>query len=192
MQTWFMRFTAGILTIALWAASAPTQAADPPRVKLVTSAGEIVVEVFADKVPKTAENFLQYVKDRHYDGTVFHRVISGFMIQGGGFTSDMVQKATRAPIPLETRPELRNDRGTLAMARTSDPNSATAQFFINVVDNASLNAPRPDGHGYAVFGKVVSGMDVVDKIKAVPTGSRGMYRDVPVTPVVIQAATVIQ
>jgi len=179
----------GLAAAALMAAgSAPALAQDNPRVKLVTSQGEITLELFADKVPKTVENFLQYVKDKHYDGTVFHRVIDGFMIQGGGFTADMQQKPTRPPIALETRPELRNDRGTIAMARTANPNSATSQFFINVVDNRNLNAPLPDGHGYAVFGRVVAGMEVVDKIKAVATGNRGPFQNVPTTPVVIQSA----
>lgn len=164
-------------------------AQDAPKVKFSTSAGDFVVEVYPDKAPKTVENFLQYVRDKHYDGTIFHRVINGFMIQGGGFTQDMQQKPTRTPISLETRPDLKNDRGTIAMARTANPNSATAQFFINVVDNANLNAPMPDGHGYAVFGKVVSGMDVIDKIKSVATGSRGPYENVPTTPVVIKSVT---
>ena len=148
-----------------------------------------MVEVYPDKAPKTVENFLQYVKDKHYNGTVFHRVIPSFMIQGGGFTAEMVQKTTRAPIPLEARNGLKNDRGTIAMARTGAPDSATAQFFINVVDNDNLNAPKPDGNGYAVFGKVVQGLDVIDKIKATPTGSKGMYQDVPLTPITINSAT---
>jgi peptidyl-prolyl cis-trans isomerase A (cyclophilin A) len=138
-----------------------------------------VVELDAAKAPKTVENFLQYVSDKHYDGTVFHRVIGNFMIQGGGFTTDMQQKATRAPIALEASNGLKNDRGTIAMARTSNPNSATSQFFINVVDNAGLNAPSPDGHGYTVF----------DKIRAVPVGNRGMHQNVPQTPVTIVKAS---
>ena len=178
--------------LVLAAAASSTWPQEAPRVKLATSAGDIVLELHADKAPKTVENFLQYVRDKHYDGTVFHRVIDGFMIQGGGFTADLQQKATRAPIALETKPDLRNDRGTIAMARTSNPNSATAQFFINVNDNRNLNAPLPDGHGYAVFGKVVSGMDVVDKIKAVATGNRGPHQNVPVTPVVITSATLVK
>ena len=159
-------------------------------VKFQTTAGEFLVEVYPDKAPKTVENFLQYVKDKQYDGTIFHRVIDGFMIQGGGFTSDMKEKPTRAPIPLEAKNGLKNDRGTISMARTSNPNSATAQFFINVVNNDGLNAPQPDGFGYAVFGKVVSGMDVVDKIRTVPTGNKGMFQNVPATPIVINSATV--
>ncbi|HWK84878.1 MAG TPA: peptidylprolyl isomerase [Caldimonas sp.] len=157
------------------------------KVKLETSAGTIVVELDAAKAPKSVDNFLQYVKAGHYDGTVFHRVINNFMIQGGGMTADLKEKPTRAPIPLESRNGLKNERGTVAMARTNDPNSATAQFFINVKDNDFLNQPQArDSNGYAVFGKVVEGMDVVDKIRAVPTGPG----DVPTTPVVIKRATV--
>jgi len=170
----------------------PAQAADKPEVKLSTSLGDIVVELEPQKAPKTVENFLQYVNDKFYDGTVFHRVINGFMIQGGGFTADMQQKPTRAPIPLEAANGLKNDTYTIAMARTGDPNSATSQFFINVKNNDSLNAPSPDGNGYAVFGKVIKGSDVVDKIKAVATGSRGPHQNVPTTAVVIQSATVVK
>ena len=171
---------------------APVHAQNAPRVKLATSLGDIVVELNPAKAPKTVENFLKYVADKHYDGTIFHRVIDGFMIQGGGFTPDMVQKPMRPPIPLEATNGLKNDTYTIAMARTNDPDSATAQFFINVKDNAMLNAPQPDGHGYAVFGKVVSGTEVVDKIKAVATGNRGMHQNVPTTPVVIQSATLVK
>ncbi len=145
----------------------PAQAA--PRVVMQTSMGKIVLELDAEKAPVSVENFLAYVDDKFYDGTIFHRVIPNFMIQGGGFDTGRKQKETRAPIKNEAKNGLKNDRGTIAMARTGDPNSATAQFFINVVDNANLDYPRPDGHGYAVFGKVVEGMDVVDKIKDVPT-----------------------
>ena len=160
------------------------------KVKLNTSAGDIVVELDAAKAPKTVENFVQYVKAGHYDGTVFHRVIPSFMIQGGGMTADMKEKPTRAPIPLESKNGLGNARGTLAMARTGNPNSATSQFFVNVQDNDRLNAANsPDGNGYAVFGKVVSGMDVVDKIREVPTGSKGGHNDVPLTPVTIIKVT---
>ena len=173
--------------------AAPVFAQSAPKVKFQTTLGEFVVEVYPDKAPKTVENFLQYVKDKHYDGTIFHRVIGNFMIQGGGFTPDLNQKATRAPIPLEASNGLKNDTGTIAMARTGDPNSATAQFFINTVDNAMLNAPQPDGYGYAVFGKVVNGMDVVLKIKAAPTGASGPFRsDVPQTPIVINSATLVK
>jgi peptidyl-prolyl cis-trans isomerase A (cyclophilin A) len=160
-----------------------------PKVRMTTSMGDIVLELNPAKAPKTVENFLQYVNDKHYDGTVFHRVIGNFMIQGGGFTPDMQQKPTKAPIPLEAGNGLKNDRGAVAMARTSNPNSATSQFFINTVDNASLNAPMPDGHGYAVFGKVVSGMDVVEKIRAVAVGDQGMHQNVPRTPITILKAT---
>ena len=160
------------------------------KVKLATSQGDIVIELDKDKAPKSTENFLQYVKAGHYDGTVFHRVIENFMIQGGGMKPDMSEKSTRAPIPLESRNGLNNARGTVAMARTPDPNSATAQFFINVKDNAFLDqANSRDGNGYAVFGKVVSGMDVVDKIRAVPTGDEAGHQNVPVTPVVIKKAS---
>ena len=160
-------------------------AADNPKVKIATSMGDIVVELNAEKAPKTVANFLQYVNDKFYDGTVFHRVINGFMIQGGGFTPDMQQKPTRAPIPLEASNGLKNDNYTIAMARTGNPDSATAQFFINVASNDMLNAPKPDGHGYAVFGRVIKGMDVVDKIAQVPTGNRGMHQNVPREPVLI-------
>ena len=161
------------------------------KVRLATSLGDIVVELDAEKAPKTVDNFLQYVKAGHYDGTIFHRVIENFMIQGGGMKADMSEKPTRAPIPLESRSGLSNVRGTLAMARTMDPNSATAQFFINVKDNAFLDQPNArDGNGYAVFGKVVAGMDVVDKIKVVPVADKGGHQNVPVTPVAIKKATV--
>lgn len=177
------------ITAALWL-SAGT-AAHAQNVKLATSMGDIVVELNAKAAPRTVDNFLQYVKAGHYDGTVFHRVIDGFMIQGGGMTKELSEKPTRAPIPLESRNGLHNARGTLAMARTSNPDSATAQFFINVKDNAFLDAENsPDGNGYAVFGKVTKGMDVVDRIRAVPTGSAGMNRDLPKTPVLITKATV--
>lgn len=204
----------------------PALAADAPRVRFVTSAGEFVVEVYPDKAPKTVENFLQYVRDKHYDGTVFHRVIENFMVQGGGFDAQYAQKPTRAPVAHEGRQALekggpRNVVGTLAMARTGDPHSATAQFFINVKDNAFLdptlippgdpvpkfefqgrvyeNVPRanlmaaPQLWGYTVFGKVVSGLDVINKIKVVPTGPGGPFpTDVPKTPVVIDSATVVK
>ena len=178
---------AATFTLAL-AASIGAQA---QKVKLATSAGDIVIELDAAKAPKSVDNFLQYVNAGHYNGTVFHRVIPSFMIQGGGMTADMKEKTTRAPIPLESKNGLSNARGTVAMARTNDPNSATSQFFINVKDNERLNAANaPDGNGYAVFGKVVSGMDVVDKIRDVSTGSKGPYGDVPTTPITINKATV--
>ena len=178
---------------AMFSVANPAAAADPaPKVKLATSMGDIVVELNTDKAPKSVANFLQYVREKHYDGTIFHRVIDGFMIQGGGFTPDMAQKPMHAPIPLEASNGLKNDKYTIAMARTGAPDSATAQFFINVKDNAMLNAPQPDGHGYAVFGKVVEGADVVDKIKAVATSNKGPYQNVPNTPVTINSATVVE
>ena len=162
-------------------------------VQMETSAGTLRIELDDEKAPLSVANFLEYVKSGQYDGTVFHRVISGFMIQGGGFTPDMVQKPTRAPIALESRNGLRNERGTVAMARTSVPDSATSQFFINVVDNAMLDQPNArDGQGYAVFGKVVAGMDVVDKIRAVETGSAGGHQNVPTKPVLIRSATIVK
>ena len=167
-------------TMAAWAETAP-------KVKFQTSQGDFVVEVYPEKAPKTVENFLQYVKDKHYDGTIFHRVIDNFMVQGGGFTPDMKQKTTRNPIQLEANNGLTNDVGTIAMARTNAPHSATAQFFVNVKDNAFLNAKGP-ADGYAVFGKVVSGMETIQKIKITPTGAG----DVPQTPVVIQSATLVK
>ena len=174
----------------------PALAQTSPRVKFVTTEGSFVVEVYPDKAPKTVENFLQYVKEKHYDGTVFHRVIDNFMVQGGGFDANYVQKATRAPVVHEGREALakggpKNVVGTLAMARTNDPNSASSQFFINVRDNDFLN-PTPNAYGYTVFGKVVSGMEVVNKIKSVPTGAGGPFpSDVPKTPVIIKSASLV-
>ena len=161
-------------------------------VTLHTSMGDITLELDAEKAPKTVANFLQYARDGFYDGTIFHRVISNFMIQGGGMTPDMAQKATRAPVENEANNGLKNKTGTIAMARTNDPHSATAQFFINVTDNGFLDhsAPTAQGWGYAVFGKVTSGMDVVEKIKAVATGSKGFHQDVPKETVTIERVTV--
>jgi peptidyl-prolyl cis-trans isomerase A (cyclophilin A) len=160
------------------------------KVRLATSMGEIVLELDADKAPKTVANFVAYVKAKHFDGTVFHRVIPTFMVQGGGMKPDLSQKPTRAPIPLESKNGLRNLRGTVAMARTAVPDSATSQFFINVVDNAFLDAENArDGNGYAVFAKVIEGMEVVDRIREVPTGSNGPHQNVPTTPVLINKAT---
>ena len=184
-----------LLTLVALAALALPQSpalAANPVVEMKTSQGEIVVELFADKAPKSAENFVQYVKDGHYDGTVFHRVIDGFMIQGGGFDAEMKQKSTRAPIENEARNGLKNEPGTLAMARTADPHSASAQFFINLAPNGFLDYPSRDGWGYAVFGKVVKGMDVVEKIGKVQTANRGFHQNVPVEPVVIESARVIE
>jgi peptidyl-prolyl cis-trans isomerase B (cyclophilin B) len=162
-------------------------------VRLHTSFGPITIDLDTDKAPKTAANFLDYVKKGHYDGTIFHRVINGFMIQGGGFAPGMKQKPTGAPVQNEADNGLRNDKYTIAMARTSDPHSASAQFFINVADNAFLNhsAPTSQGWGYCVFGRVTEGMDVVDKIKAVATGRSGMHQDVPQQDVVIERAEVV-
>ena len=163
------------------------QKASNRMIVLKTSKGALTIELFAKEAPETVANFLAYVDSGFYKGTIFHRVINGFMIQGGGFTPDMQQKPTRAPIKNEAANGLKNTRGTLAMARTSDPHSATAQFFINVVDNAFLDfrSPDPRGIGYCVFGKVVGGLDVVDAIKGVATGNRGMLQDVPVETVEI-------
>ena len=172
-------------------AFAQTSSATHPQVLLKTTDGDIKVELYPEQAPKTVANFLDYVKSGQYSGTIFHRVIKGFMIQGGGYTASFAEKPTRAPIPLESRNGLKNMAGTIAMARTGDPNSATDQFFINTVDNAGLDYPNPDGNGYAVFGKVVSGMDVVKKIEATPTTTRGSMSDVPQQPIVIQSATVV-
>ena len=210
--------------VALIASSASAQ--ELPRVKFSTTTGDFVVELYPDKAPKTVENFLQYVKDKHYDGTIFHRVIENFMVQGGGYDTQYVEKKTRGPVVHEGREALakgglKNVIGTLVMARTNDPNSATAQFFINVKDNGFLdptlippgdpvpkfeyqgrvyeNTPRasllnaPQLYGYTVFGKVVSGMDVVQKIKSIPTGAGGPFpSDVPKTPILINSATLVK
>ncbi len=164
-----------------------------PRVNLQTNQGAILIELDAEKAPKTVENFLTYVREGFYDGTIFHRVINNFMIQGGGFEAGMKQKQTHAPVENEANNGLKNNRYTLAMARTADPHSATAQFFINVADNDFLNftAPTPNGWGYAVFGKVVEGTEIVDKIKTVKTGNKGFHQDVPTDDVVIEKATVV-
>ena len=163
------------------------------KVKLSTSQGDILIQLEAEKAPLSAENFLQYVRDGHYDGTVFHRVIDGFMIQEGGFEPDLKQKPCREPIQNEAQNGLKNEPYTLAMARTPDPHSATAQFFINVANNDFLNfsSPDPRGFGYAVFGKVVEGTEVVDQIKKVKTGSKGFHQDVPVEDVVIVKAEIV-
>ena len=166
------------------------------QVKLHTNHGDITLALDAEKAPKSVANFVAYVKDGHYNGTVFHRVIKGFMIQGGGFEpgEKMNQKPTKAPIDNEANNGLKNERGAIAMARTNDPHSATAQFFINTVDNDVLNptSPPPQGWGYAVFGKVTEGMDVVDKIRSVRTGNRGFHQDVPMEDVIIESAEVIE
>ena len=227
LALWASRHAAVVALAGLGLMSAlAAHAQDAPRVKFATSAGDIVIEVYPDKAPKTVENFLLYVKDKHYDGTVFHRVIDNFMVQGGGFDAKYSEKPTRAPVAHEGREALakggpRNVVGTLAMARTNDPNSASAQFFINIKDNAFLDptlippgdpVPRfeyqgrvyeniarsqllnaPQLFGYTVFGKVVSGMDVVNKIKAMPTGAGGPFpSDVPKTAVIIKSATLLK
>ena len=168
-----------------------------PKVKFATTAGDFVVEVYPDKAPATVDNFLQYVKDKHYDGTIFHRVIDNFMVQGGGYDTNYAEKKTRAPVVHEGREALakggpRNVVGTLAMARTQDPNSASAQFFINVKDNGFLD-PSVSAPGYTVFGKVVSGMETIQAMKTTPTGSGGPFRtDVPKTPILINSATLLK
>ncbi|MDR0275667.1 MAG: peptidylprolyl isomerase [Burkholderiaceae bacterium] len=182
------------LAAALSAAALPAHAAADPKVKFVTSEGSFTVELYPGKAPKTVENFLQYVKDKHYDGAIFHRVIKSFMVQGGGYGKDYQEKPTRAPIKNEADNGLKNTAGTMAMARRPDPDSATAQFFINVVDNPMLDyrAPTPQGWGYAVFGKVVSGMDTVEKIRNAPTGPGGPFpSDAPQKIIVIESARIV-
>lgn len=195
MRTFAIVCLALALTVMVPGLGGRAQAAGGhPVIKLQTSLGDIVLELDAEKAPVTVENFVQYVKDGHYDGTIFHRVIPNFMIQGGGFDADMKQKETRAPIKNEADNGLKNDKYTIAMARTPDPHSASAQFFINVKDNDFLNfsAPTANGWGYAVFGKVTDGFDVVDAIAKVKTGNRGPHGDVPVDPIVITKAVVIE
>ena len=186
------RLLLGVLPLVM---SAPLMAAQPasPRVEINTSMGQIVVQLEPSRAPITVKNFLRYVNEGYYTDTIFHRVISGFMIQGGGFTEKMDQKPAHDPIPLEARGGLRNDRYTIAMARTSYPHSATSQFYINVNDNSFLNADEAqDGHGYAVFGRVVKGTDVVDKISYVRTGVKRGMRDVPVQTVKILSARLVK
>jgi len=185
---------ARILVAALSVILSTTAMAADPQVELKTSAGTVVLELYPDKAPNTVENFIQYAKDGFYDGTMFHRVIAGFMIQGGGFTTDFKQKQTRAPVRNEAETGLKNATGTIAMARTSDPHSATAQFFINVTDNAMLDFkfPTEQGYGYCAFGKVVKGMDVVERIARDATGpGPATHRDVPVKPIVIESVKVL-
>jgi cyclophilin family peptidyl-prolyl cis-trans isomerase len=184
----------GRLALALALSFSITTYAANPQVEIKTNLGNILVELYPDKAPKTVDNFLRYVKDGYYRNTVFHRVIPGFMIQGGGFDKNLAQKPTRTPVENEAANGLRNDAGTIAMARTSDPHSATAQFFINVSNNAFLNhtSPTPQGYGYTVFGKVIQGMDVAEKIAATPTGARGPFPgDVPKSDIVIEEARLI-
>lgn len=181
------------LTLLCGLAEPAAAAQNDPRVELDTSMGKIVVQLAPERAPITVQNFLRYVEEGHYNGTIFHRVIAGFMIHGGGFTTAMVEKPTHDPIPLEARGGLRNDTYTIAMARTSYPHSATSQFYINVADNDFLNADQAqDGQGYAVFGRVVSGTDTVDKIAAVKTGVKNRMSDVPLEPVVIKSAKVLK
>lgn len=184
---------AALAGLALAALAGPVLANDAaPQVKFETSLGNFVVEVYPDKAPKTVENFLLYVKSKQYDGTIFHRVIPNFMVQGGGYNAKYEEKIARPPIPLEAQNGLKHETGTIAMARTNDPNSARAQFFVNVKDNPSLNAKGP-ADGYTVFGRVVSGMETINKIRDVPTGSGGPFAtDAPKTPVLINSATQVK
>ncbi|MDB5771063.1 MAG: peptidylprolyl isomerase [Burkholderia sp.] len=183
-------FTRLLAALSLASAVQGVQAADQPQVTLKTNMGDIVLELYPDKAPKSVANFLSYVKSGHYSGTVFHRVINNFMIQGGGFDKDMNQKPTTTKVQNEANNGLKNEAYSVAMARTSDPHSASAQFFINVKDNRFLDYPGQDGYGYTVFGKVVKGMEVVNKIKTVETTNRGMHQNVPVQPVVVESATI--
>jgi peptidyl-prolyl cis-trans isomerase A (cyclophilin A) len=163
-----------------------------PMLEVKTSQGTLTIDLYQDKAPKTVENFLQYAKDGFFNGTIFHRVIPDFMIQGGGFTPDMKEKEARAPIKNEAKNGLKNELGTLAMARTNDPHSAAAQFYINLKDNSFLDNPGRDGWGYAVFGKVVQGLDVMQKIAKVPTGNAGPHQNVPTTPILIESVKLLQ
>jgi len=189
----FLGRRAALSALALIAIASPVLAADAaPQVKFETSLGNFVVEVYPDKAPKTVENFLLYVKSKQYDGTIFHRVIPNFMVQGGGYTVKYDEKITRPPIPLEALNGLKHETGTIAMARTNEPNSAKAQFFVNVKDNPSLNA-KGSADGYTVFGRVVSGMETINKIRDVPTGSGGPFpTDAPKTSIVINSATLVK
>lgn len=189
----FMILGISLLGLAMFAFAADdAEGAEPVVVTMETSAGTITLELYPESAPVTVKNFVSYVEDGHFNDTVFHRVIPGFMIQGGGFTADMDQKPTKAPIVNEAENGLKNNKGTIAMARTMDVNSASSQFFINLVDNSFLNFrdATPSGYGYCVFGRVTDGMDVVEKIGATKTGSRGVHQDVPVTPITITSATV--
>ena len=188
----FFTLFAGLALGGAVVAATPAALDPTPHVALKTNMGEIVLELNQEKAPKSVANFLQYVNSGFYKGTVFHRVIDGFMIQGGGFDKNMKQKTTKPAIQNEAKNGLQNVTYSIAMARTGDPHSATSQFFINVSDNGALDYPGRDGFGYTVFGKVVSGMDVVDKIKAVPVADKGPHQNVPVTPVVIESATVLK
>lgn len=184
----------GAALAAAPAAASATAASNnaTPQVEIKTSMGDIVVELNHEKAPKSVDNFLTYVKAGFYKGTIFHRVIDGFMIQGGGFDEKLKQKKTNPPVPIESQNGLTNNTYTLAMARTGDPNSATSQFFINVSDNDALNYPGRDGFGYTVFGKVIKGQEVVDKIKGVLVDDKGSFQNIPVIPVVIKSATILK
>ncbi len=187
-HVFFSALSMAVLAMPAWAETA----AVAPKVVFQTTMGEFVVEVYPDKAPKTVENFLRYVKDKQYNGTIFHRVIPNFMVQGGGYTAKLEEKIARPPVPLEAQNGLKHDMGTIAMARTNEPNSARAQFFVNVKENAFLNAKGPTD-GYTVFGRVVSGMETIEKIKNVPTGASGPFpTDVPKTPVLINSATLVK
>jgi cyclophilin family peptidyl-prolyl cis-trans isomerase len=195
LYTKLMALIAGFALSGATLAAAPKAPETPeatPQVSIKTSMGEIVVQLDHDKAPKTVDNFLGYVKSGFYKDTIFHRVINGFMIQGGGFDEKLKQKPTRPPVQNEAQNGLGNAAYTIAMARTGDPHSATAQFFINVVDNDMLNYPGRDGFGYTVFGKVVQGQDVVDKIKGVLVDDKGMFQNIPVTPILIKSATILK
>ncbi len=189
------KFAATLIFVITGLMSSITSAAnDAPEIILETSHGNILLQLDATAAPVTVKNFIQYVNEGFYDGTIFHRVIPDFMIQGGGFTEQLKKKETHTPIKNEADNGLKNVRGSIAMARTSDPHSATAQFFINTIDNDFLNhtAPNSRGWGYTVFGKVVGGMDTIDKISAVKTGNRGIFRDVPIESVIINKATLVE
>lgn len=194
MKQLFLAALSPFLIIPLSQAGAASMDDSHPRVSMITNFGEIVLELDREKAPQTVDNFIRYVKNDLYNGTIFHRVIKDFMIQGGGYSADFIKKTTFAPIKNEADNGLKNDRGTIAMARTSDPHSATSQFFINVIDNDFLNysSPTTQGWGYAVFGKVIKGMDVVDKIRNVRTGRGGPFPgDVPASTVLIESVTMI-
>jgi peptidyl-prolyl cis-trans isomerase B (cyclophilin B) len=179
-----------MILFSLLSTTATVQAAKNPKVVLETSMGDIALELYPEKAPLTVNNFLTYVDEKFYDGTIFHRVISGFMIQGGGFTADMIEKPSHSPIKNEADNGLKNDLGSIAMARTNDPNSAGAQFFINAKNNAFLNfkSKTIDGYGYCVFGKVTKGLDIVEAIEKTPTTTKGFFQDVPAKPVLIKKA----
>ncbi|MYN18117.1 peptidyl-prolyl cis-trans isomerase [Rugamonas sp. FT107W] len=187
-----MTLFAGVALSGAALAATPAPANPTPQVEIKTSMGDIVVELNHEKAPKSVDNFLNYVKAGFYKGTIFHRVIDGFMIQGGGFDEKLKQKKTNPPVPIESQNGLTNNTYTLAMARTGDPNSATSQFFINVADNDALNYPGRDGFGYTVFGKVIKGQEVVDKIKGVLVDDKGIFQNIPVIPVVIKSATILK